>query len=148
MLRRIRSILMLSLVLAACDTPTEPATPVPGEPSVQRQLWERQGIDDYRYVFGRTCFCEALPPVRVDVRDGRVVAVREADTGRAVPRERWDQVPTVDRVFDWIAEAEARGERTAVEFHPELGYPMRVMLGDLSFDAGVAYSLDRLTPLD
>jgi hypothetical protein len=148
MLRPIRSLIALALVLAACDTPTETTAPVPGEPSEQRQLWEQQGIDDYRFVFGRTCFCMPLPLVRVDVRDGEVVAVREADTGRTLPREEWIGVPTVEDVFDSIAQAEANGEPAEAEFHPTLGYPMRVMLGTLANDAGVNYYLDRLESVD
>jgi hypothetical protein len=148
MLRPIRSLIALALVLAACDTPTGTTAPVPGEPSVQRQLWEQQGIDDYRFVFGRTCFCEELPLVRVYVRDGQVAAVREVQTGRALPREHWIGVPTVEDVFDSIAQAQANGEPAEAEFHPTLGYPMRATLGTLANDAGVAYFLDRLEPTD
>lgn len=149
MLRSIR-LIAAALVLAACDMPTESegVTPIPGEPSLQRQLWERQDIDDYRYVFGRTCFCEELPLVSVRVRDGQVVDVRVASTGRPLDRDRWDEIPTVDQVFDFIAQAEARDEAADVKYHPTLGYPMRVMLGDLAVDAGVNYYLDGLDPVD
>lgn len=139
-----------ALALAACDLPTESTgvTPVPGEPSLQRQLWERQDIDDYRFAYGRTCFCEELPLVSVRVRDGQVVDVREASTGRLLDRDRWGEIPTVDKVFDIIAQAEARDEAADVKYHPTLGYPMRVMLGSLAADAGVNYHLDGLDPVD
>ena len=146
--RSIRSLVLLALALAACDTPTESVTPVPGEASVQRQVWEQQGIDDYRFVFGRDCFCNPLPVVRVDVRDGRVVAVREVESGRAVSRDRWPEIRTVDQAFDMIAQAQAAGETLEVEYHPTLGYPMRLTIGTLANDAGVAYQLDRLIPAD
>lgn len=148
MLRRIRSLIVLPLVLAACDTPTGTGTPVPGEPSVQRQRWDRQGIDDYRFDFSRTCFCEELPLVRVVVRNDQVVEVREAQTGRLLPRDRWDQIPTVDRVFDYIEQTEARNQPVEVEFHSRLGYPVRATLGTLANDAGAIYFLDRLEPTD
>ncbi|HEY0016985.1 MAG TPA: DUF6174 domain-containing protein [Longimicrobium sp.] len=149
MLRSIR-LIAAALVLAACDMPTESQnpTPVPGEPSVQRQVWERQDIDDYRYVYGRACFCVDLPLVSVRVRDGQVVDVRVASTGRPLDRDRWDEIPTVDQVFDFIAQAEARDEAADVKYHPTLGYPMRVMLGTLANDAGVNYYLDGLQPVD
>jgi hypothetical protein len=149
MLRSIR-LIAAALVLAACDMPTESQrpTPVPGEPSVQRQVWEQQDIDDYLYVYGRGCFCFDLPLVNVRVRDGQVVDVRVAATGRPLDRDRWHEIPTVDQVFDFIAQAEARDEAVNANFHPTLGYPMRVMLGDISVDAGVNYYLDGLQPVD
>jgi hypothetical protein len=149
MLRSIR-LAAAALVLAACDMPTESQspTPIPGEPSVQRQVWEQQDIDDYRYVYARGCFCVELPLVNVRVRDGQVVDVRVASTGRLLDRDRWDEIPTVDDVFDLIAQAEARDEATDVKYHPTLGYPMRVMLGTLANDSGVNYYLDGLDPVD
>jgi hypothetical protein len=149
MLRSIR-LIAAALVLAACDMPTESegVTPIPGEPSLQRQLWEQQDIDDYRFAYSRMCFCLELPLVNVRVRDGQVVDVRVASTGRLLDRDRWDEIPTVDQVFDFIAQAEARDEASDVKYHPTLGYPMRVMLGDMSVDAGINYSLDALDPVD
>ena len=139
--RLIRPIVPLILALAACDMPTESVTPVPGELSVQRQVWEQQGIDDYRFVLGRTCMCEPLPIVHVDVRDGRVVAVREVKSGRAVPGEEWQDILTVDGVFAVIERAQARGETPQVAYHPTLGYPMAVMIGTFEFDGGFGYQL-------
>ena len=149
MLRPIRTLALLALALAACDSPTESVTPVPGDPAVQRQVWEQQGIDDYRYVLGRNCFCaNLLPRVRVDVRDGVVVEVRDARTGAPVDARRWDGVATVDQVFDAIADGVARGWDTDVQFHPELGHPVAARIGDMSFDQGVSYSIEGLRRLD
>jgi hypothetical protein len=140
--------LLLALAVAACESPTESATPVPGEPSVQQQVWQQQGIDDYRYVLGRTCFCQALPLARVEVRDGQVVDVRDARTGEALSRQLWTQVLTVDGVFERMADAQAHGEAVNAEFHPTLGYPVRAMIGELAMDAGVGYSITGLQRLD
>lgn len=140
----IRRILLLTLALGACDLPTDSSTPVPGDPLVQRQVWERQGIDDYRFTFGRDCFCTPLPLVRVEVRNGEIVDVREAESGRLVEQARWDEIPTVDALFDRIVQAQAQDEYNEVSYHPALGYPMRAVIGTLANDAGVAYSLGDL----
>ncbi len=151
MLRPIRSLIAFALVLAACDTPPaepEVVVPVAGETSVQRQLWEQQEIDNYVFVLGRTCFCEELPPLLVVVHDGLVTDVRVAATGRSAARTLFREMPTVDGLFDSIEEAQASGGPVEALFHPTLGYPMRVTLGTLANDAGVAYSLDQLEPID
>ncbi|HEU0300565.1 MAG TPA: DUF6174 domain-containing protein [Longimicrobium sp.] len=145
----IRCILLLAaLALSACGLPTDSATPVPGDPRVQRQVWERQGIDDYRFSFGRTCFCTELPALRVEVRNGRISDVRELESGRLVARERWDEIPTVDALFDRIDQAQAQGEYNEASYHPTLGYPMRAVIGTLANDAGVSYTLDDLREID
>lgn len=144
----IRRILLLAVALAACDTPTDSATPVPGDPDVQRQVWERQQIDDYRYTYSRLCFCGPLRAVRVEVRNGEVVDVREAESGRLVDRNRWNEVATVDALFDRIFQAEELEDYTDVSYHPTLGYPMRAELGTMANDAGVRYTIDHLRSLD
>ena len=144
----IRRILLLTVALAACDFPTDSSTPVPGDPLVQRQVWERQGIDDYRFTFGRECFCVPLPLVRVEVRNGRIVDVREAESGRLVEQDRWQGIPTVDQMFDYIVQAQAQNEYNEVSYHPTLGYPMRAVIGTLANDAGVAYSLGDLRAIN
>lgn len=147
MLRPFRA-LVLALALAACDSPTESATPIPGDPAVQRQLWQQQGIDDYRFVMGRTCFCDPLPLVRIEVRHGQVTDVRDARTGQPLDRVVYGQVVTVDGIFEHMAQAAARGEGVNAEFHPSLGYPVRVMIGELAVDAGVGYTITGLRRLD
>ncbi len=140
----IRRITLLTLALAACALPTDSSTPVPGIPLVQRQVWERQGIDDYRFTFARDCFCTPLPLVRVEVRNGQIFDVREVESGRLVEQERWDEIPTVDALFDRIENAQAEDDFLEVRYHPTLGYPMHATIGTLANDAGVAYSLGDL----
>jgi hypothetical protein len=148
MFRPVRSLLLL-LALAACDSPTESVTPVPGDPEVQRQVWEAQGIDDYRYWFNiLTSSINPLTQMRVDVRDGEVVAVVDARTGEELSPEMWSLVLTVDGVFDRLAAARASGEETTMEFHPRLGYPMVARAGRLDLDGGTVYAIYELRRLD
>lgn len=144
MTRLIRSIAPLVL-MCACSTPL---TGSGGGLSLSRQLWERQGIDDYRFVYTRVCFCPDHGPVLVTVRDDRVVEVRDAATGNPVPSTFTLRAPTVDELFDWIGEAEARGDYLAVEYHPRMGYPTSAEIGTLANDAGSRHLVGDLVPLE
>jgi hypothetical protein len=145
-----RSILVLLsalLALGGCAAITGPdLEPVAGEVSEQRRKWEAQGLDDYRFTLGRTCFCteEATQPARVEVRDDRVVRVTSIRTGRELNRELG---LTVDQLFDRIAAAARDGTFLEVAYHPERGYPVGATIGTLANDAGVGYSLSNLEPV-
>ena len=145
MIRPIRGLLVV-LALAACDSPTS-VTPVPGDPEVQRQVWEAQGIDDYRYLLNILAMAPT-PRMRVDVRDGEVVDVVDARTGERLPAEAWSMVLTVDGVFDRVVSARAQGIDTEVTFHPRLGHPVAARIDRLDLDAGVVYSITELRRLD
>ncbi|HEX2080664.1 MAG TPA: DUF6174 domain-containing protein [Longimicrobium sp.] len=136
MIRRIRP-LILALALAACDSPTESADVAL---EVHRRIWERQGIDDYRYELTRYCFCARLD-VGVQVRDGQVVEVRDMESGQVLPQERWEEVRTVDQLFESIRRARERGEFDEVRYHPTLGYPLYADLDNSPDDGGVVYEV-------
>src|SRR5688500_13473280 len=118
MIRLIR-LLAPVLLLSACAKPL-----IGGSDSdaPNRQLWQRQGIDDYRYTYSVVCFCPERGPVRVTVRDGRIAEVQNADPNARVAGPAQLQVLTVDDVFDRIEEAEANGTHTSIQYHPTLGY--------------------------
>ncbi|HEX6373471.1 MAG TPA: DUF6174 domain-containing protein [Longimicrobium sp.] len=144
MIRLIRT-LAPALLLAAC------AAPLVGggdDGSLARLVWERQGIDDYRYVYSAVCFCPERGAVEVTVRDGQVVEVRNTDPSARVAGDATRQVLTVDQVFDRIEEAEANGTYTRVEYHPRLGYPTSAEIGTLANDAGTLYLISDLVPLE
>jgi hypothetical protein len=145
MIRLIRSFAPL-LVLAACAAPL--AGPA-GSRSASRQLWERQGLDDYRYTYSVVCFCPQRGPVQVTVRDRRIAEVRNnTQSNERVAGDAQLQVLTVDELFDRIEEAQANGTYTKVEYHPRLGYPLSAEIGTLANDAGTQYLISDLTPID
>jgi hypothetical protein len=142
MIRMIRSLAAI-LLLSAC------ATPLAGggdDGSAARQLWNRQGIDDYRYVYSVVCFCPDRGPLRVIVRNGQVAQVETTDPNARVGQQL-QVVLTVDDVFDRIEEARENGTFTEVEYHPTLGYPVSAEIGTLANDAGVRYLISDLVPL-
>jgi hypothetical protein len=101
-----------------------------------RERWRREGASDYELTLQRICFCpdELTQPVVVTVRDGRIVAVRVAATGRPVDPEYAPVYPDVAGLF-WIVEDAIDGEAASidVEYDPGRGFPVRV---DLDYDRG------------
>jgi hypothetical protein len=92
--------------------------------AAQRTLWETWEIVDYRITVRRSCFCppEYTDPYTVTVRSG-VVAFVERDGGAI---ELAEFMPgTVEDLFAEI-EAAAFADRLDVEYHPDLGYPLRI----------------------
>jgi hypothetical protein len=144
----------LMLAVAACTPPVDPgprrASSVEGSGSAAElrlrwAQWQATRIRSYGFNLERGCFCtsEMLTPARVDVRDGRVVSVRARIDGRALPQE---YVPTIDSLFRWaIREADGDGH-VEVSYDPLLSYPVRLVIGTLANDAGVAYHVADLVP--
>lgn len=147
MTRRIRSVLF-AFALAGCAAPLAQGGAGAQDASAQRQLWERQRMDDYRFVLTRECFCLGRGPVQVIVRDDRVAETRDPQTGAAISGDAAIGVMTIDQLFDRIAEAEANGEHTEVQYHPTLGYPTDAVIGTLANDAGTRYHVADVTRLE
>lgn len=147
MIRHIRSI-ALALVLAGCAAPLAQGGAGAQDASAQRRLWTQQGMDDYRFVLARECFCLGRGPMQVTVRDGRVAEVRDPQTGTPVDEQTASVVLTIDGLFDRIAEAQANGEHTAVKYHPTLGYPVNAEIGTLANDAGTRYLVSDVARLE
>jgi hypothetical protein len=144
-LRPVTVLLAALLALGACAQLTGPAS-VPGEARAQLQRWESRGLRDYRFTVARTCFCtpEFTAPARVEVRGGRVAQVTDAATGRTRDlREGF----TIAELFGWIVRAQEEGTYVEAAYHPEQGYPVRVVIGTLANDAGTAYSISGLEPI-
>ncbi len=144
MSKRVVGVLLLLLSLGACRESTGPE-PVAGELSTYRDLWRAQEIDDYQFTYARSCFCtpEDQEPVRITVRDDRVVSVVSLKTGE---KRGTLSYPTVERLFDRLAEAMQSGTYAEAKYHPRLGYPVQAVVGTLANDAGVAHSLRELRP--
>ena len=147
MIRGIRT-LLFAVALAGCAAPLTRADAGAQNASAERRLWAQQRMDDYRFTFSRECFCLGRGPMVVTVRDGRVVDTRDPQTGRPLPENEAVGVMTIDQLFDRIAEAQAKGEHTDVEYHPTLGYPTDAEIGPLANDAGIRYHVSDLQRLN
>ncbi len=133
--------LLLALALSGCARPFLLPRDEEGEVAAQRHRWESQNLDDYRFTFAQTCFCAPLGAVVVEVRDDRVVAVKDAQTGSPVTGPSSLGIPTIDELFDYIAEAADEGTYLDVKYQSSMGYPTEAEIGTLANDAGVRYSV-------
>jgi hypothetical protein len=128
---------MASLALVGCGT-GEPAGLTTTDDLRALRRWTVSAPSAYEFTLGRSCFCgqETLRPVVVSVRNGAVEALRYADDGAAIPLTRAGEFPTIDRLFEIIAEVRARPKSTVtVQYDLDRGYPVNVAL---DYDAGMA----------
>ena len=139
--------LLLTFALTACVPPAATRGGGAGDAAAHRRVWARQQLDDYRFVFQRDCFCLGRGPVVVIVRGG-VAELRNPQNGQPAGESEIVDAMTVDELFNRIVQAQVRGEHTAVEYHPTLGYPTVAEIGTLANDAGTRYHLRDLAPLD
>lgn len=100
-----------------------------------QRAWREHGPSSYAYTLTIICFCNYRGDYRVEVRRGRIASVEVPRMlpfrgAPPSPAERMAHVLTVPQLFD-----RARGEVRADEivpatYHPELGYPLQISLGD------------------
>jgi hypothetical protein len=133
--------LLLALALSGCAHPFLLPRDENGDVAAQRRRWDSQNLDDYRFHFARTCFCVPMGVVVVEVRDDQVVAVKDAQTGSPVTGPEAQGIPTIEQLFDEIAEAASEGTYLDVQYHSSQGYPTEAEIGTLANDAGVRYSV-------
>lgn len=118
-----------------------------------RALWSAQGMDDYRFTLVRNCFCLIRGPVVVEVRNGEVVSIVDAQTGEpeqdnVALTEVFGEVATIQALFDVVAEAEGAATRD-VTYHPELGYPTYIYIdeSEMIADEEIGYEVLDLVKL-
>lgn len=118
--------------LAACSDPLGPEM---ARLERARLAWEAARLEDYRFEYRTFCFCLNLQGL-VEVRAGQVVGVTDLETGQPVTDESLDRYPTVDELFDTLAEWIGREpDEMEVTYHLRLGYPLTAAF---DFDFAVA----------
>ena len=140
MLRNKRlSLALLTLVLAACTSPTTTPQPSPsatpsGTPSGEidaldeaRAVWAASGIGDYDFTITRQCFCLEtwIGPFAVRVRDGVSTVTRLSD-GSEVEPMILEQLPlSAEELFQF---AEERQEQASfrVTYDQATGLPLSI----------------------
>ncbi|MCC5615214.1 DUF6174 domain-containing protein [Nostoc sp. CHAB 5836] len=122
---------------------TEIATSKLRQLTINRQLWNRQKINNYRYQLSNDCFCisEFRGPLIIEVRNGRTTSITNANTGKPLNSEllrELRQYSTIPKLFNLIQNAINRGEsELTVGYNPRLGYPTQINIGNLAADAGI-----------
>jgi len=135
----------VALGWAACNSgSTGPAD----ELTAAKARWSRSAPDAYSYTIRRSCEClpESSGPVVVTVRNGVVESRQYTQSGAAVASQYADIFPAVEGLFAIIDGAIRNGTKPlTVEYHPTLGYPTRIALGDPAVDAPL-YIITDLRP--
>jgi hypothetical protein len=97
-----------------------------------QRKWAEQQAKEYQFVFRLVCFCipEFTRPVVINVREGKIVAVRYADRDQApIAPENFNRYQTVDELFAIIQQAiEQKAHRINVTYHPKRGAPTSVFI--------------------
>ena len=93
-----------------------------------RELWEAQGITDYRMEFRWVCFCppDYVAPVIISVTGGDTIgSVAFAEGTLPWNRDYPPDYTSINGLFDLIQGGiDERASDISVAYHAELGYPL------------------------
>lgn len=123
----------------ACGGLTNPSLDV----AQAEELWQERSPTEYSMVVQRSCEClpEATGPVRVTVR-GQEVDREYVASGEVVGEDFAHAFPTVPEFFALIHEAYASDTFVQASYHPDLGYPTSLILGEGHPDIRITYSVE------
>jgi hypothetical protein len=111
---------------AGCGA-TGPSPGLAGDLHGAERAWQRAGVASYEYAVERLCFCtpEGRGPVRVRVENGVVTQRTYVGSGDPVPGPLAELFPSVEGLFDILAEAIASGAHSVrATYDPDLGVPL------------------------
>ncbi len=126
---------VLLLVLQGCVTAApnnDKVAHAPESLEAARQLWQEKGVANYTVTAQMSCYCspDLVQPIRLEVRQGDVVAA----TGLEQPLQNLTsggkQRLTVEGLFRFIEQAAAKeNHQLEVSYDPEFGFPASVNYG-------------------
>jgi Family of unknown function (DUF6174) len=96
---------------------------------VNRELWNRQNISNYRYTLSNSCFCipDARGPVIIEVRNGQTVSITSVATGQPADPQFFQQYNTIPKLFNVIRDAiQRQADNLDVTYNHKLGYPTQI----------------------
>jgi hypothetical protein len=105
--------------------------------------WDAVGPSAYRYQRRRSCWC-APQFARIDVRDGQVTDARDIATGQPLPLRLFEPI---DSLFPFAIREAERGALKEIVYHPQLGYPVKILSGTSNPDDGVSIEVSELVAL-
>lgn len=129
-LKRLALVLLVGVGPSACDSLGLTGGPE-SELEENRARWASLSLTSYEYVLRRGCFCTPafIGPVRVRVDGGAVTQRTYVDVTEPVPTKPWELFPSVDGLFDILADAYERdAHRVVVTYDPESGVPLDVFI--------------------
>ncbi len=113
-----------------------------------RQKWELAHPQNYSFVLERNCYCAGPARVRVQVRQGKVVAVEDLESGRRYTDEgTLKNYPTIEDLLALIDKAlQRRPDNLTITYDRRYGYPSRIYI-DYSYrlaDEEVDYRISQV----
>ena len=123
---------------AVTTAPTTAPTPVSPDRAAYAR-WRAEGSPNYTIRFTRSCYCPALGPITITVRDRKVV--------RPPGLEFAAGLQSVDDLFTLILSG--RADRVKVSYDPVYGYPRSIDADMIinAIDDEVSYRLSDYRPL-
>jgi hypothetical protein len=118
-------IFTLVLLLSACGGGASGGS----ELQQNREKWEGQNFDHYRFTVVVTCFCIfAGAEVTYEVQDGQVInqTVQPHPDRQIDPDEisgYYQEYNTIEKVFDFLERATNEADEVTVEYDPTYGFP-------------------------
>lgn len=137
-------------VLAGCTTgPSDDLERERQRLEQARAQWRSQNIEDYRYVFQRSCFCgpEAREPALVNVRRGAIVSVEHVATG--APQDPVFYY-TIEGLFDLLEDSIDQGAASLnVTYDSALGYPTSAFIdrSEMIADEELGFQTSSMEPM-
>ena len=98
-----------------------------GDLSAKQAAWSEWSGGTYSFVVFRGCFCVWEGAVWIQVVDQEITAAFWTERNEPVPPEHFNELHTIDELFDMIQRAEREADEIEVEWADE-GYPSRVFI--------------------
>ncbi|WP_342631104.1 DUF6174 domain-containing protein [Marinobacter alkaliphilus] len=138
---------ILSLLLAGCagagkDKDMSPVSTI----DEARALWQSQGVKGYEVTIEQTCFCppDLLQPMRVTVREGRVIDIEGLEQPLNHPDILDERRLTIEGLLELVEQARGSADKLLVEYDPHYGFPASLEVDYSPFIADDEFSY-RLT---
>ncbi|MBN1451361.1 MAG: hypothetical protein JW963_10135 [Anaerolineales bacterium] len=139
--------LMLAIFLPACAGGTVFQQ--------NRDKWESQNINHYRFTVAVSCFCPfAGVEVTYEVLNGQVVSQSvqsppDNPVDEALVSDFYQAYNTIEKVFDYAEGAIEEADEITIEYDPTYGFPITVSVDwiELAIDDEMYLTLSNFEPL-
>ncbi|OJT01398.1 hypothetical protein BEE62_04255 [Marinobacter nauticus] len=135
----------LAVLLTGCAGAGKDVSPA-GSIEEAKALWQSRGVKGYEVTIEQTCFCppDLLQPMRVTVREGRVIDIEGLEQPLNHPDILDERRLTIEGLLDLVEQARGSADKLLVEYDPHYGFPVSLEVDYSPFIADDEFSY-RLT---